>query len=352
MTTEEGPIPTKLKYICWTLYNYTEADEKRIAEIKDFNYYVYGKEICPTTGRPHLQGYCQIKGKKYISLSYFKKIMGRQDIHVEKSFAKLQVFASNYCKKGEQPKEEYYEFKTAGPNYGKNADVTEWGEMGPGQGTRTDLLYIKTQILEEKKPLDEVVRESVENFQQLRFAEALWKYIPLSEEWLPKEVHWFYGPTGCGKTKEAYAMIQGRSWWRSGRNDKWFHNYWGQEVAIIEELRPGNWEYPFLLQLTGDREIYVEYKGGFCIWKPKVIIITTPETPEQTYKGQVTYHDNIDQLIRRLNKGKNIREFKVPVAEPTDVQVLIDELSEEEKETKRKREEADDFECNKIQKIN
>jgi len=55
---------SKYKY-CYTLNNYTESDEidiinwcKKCAII-----YIVGREICPTTGTPHLQGYFRVKDK-------------------------------------------------------------------------------------------------------------------------------------------------------------------------------------------------------------------------------------------------------------------------------------------------
>ncbi len=52
------------RYI-FTLNNYTEEDVKILMEEKVFfSYLLFGKEIAPTTGTPHLQGYFELPKKK------------------------------------------------------------------------------------------------------------------------------------------------------------------------------------------------------------------------------------------------------------------------------------------------
>jgi len=44
---------------CFTIHNYTPAMEHSLKTWKRFSYLVYGHEICPDTGTPHLQGYAE-----------------------------------------------------------------------------------------------------------------------------------------------------------------------------------------------------------------------------------------------------------------------------------------------------
>lgn len=50
----------------FTLNNYTESDPETIKTYLDAkaDKFVFGKEICPTTGTPHLQGYMEFKNSK------------------------------------------------------------------------------------------------------------------------------------------------------------------------------------------------------------------------------------------------------------------------------------------------
>lgn len=46
-----------LKRFVFTLNNYGPEDEERIqGHIADFRFAIYGREIAPSTGTPHLQG--------------------------------------------------------------------------------------------------------------------------------------------------------------------------------------------------------------------------------------------------------------------------------------------------------
>lgn len=48
-------VPRRLRRICLTLHDWTDAEYKAITEL-DCTWMVIGKEHCPDTGRPHLQG--------------------------------------------------------------------------------------------------------------------------------------------------------------------------------------------------------------------------------------------------------------------------------------------------------
>lgn len=307
----------KFQYVCWTLNNYEQEEidfiKKKFDEKGSFlQYVVFGKEEAETTGTRHLQGYLQTK--RQVSQAAIKKIIPRAKLLVSK--ASLAQYAADYCKKGIQSHAEWEELKKEGPNYGRFADVTEWGTMKPGQGRRTDLIEIKKKVIEERMPINEVVVNYCENYQQARYAELLYKYIPLSTEYKPKEVYWFWGPTGTGKTREAYKMAhdRGMTMWISGKNDKWIQKYWGQKLALIDDVRAGDWYYTNLLRLTDGYEKEEECKGSSAIWHPEVIVITSPYPPEECYKGQVDYRDHINQLLRRIIE---IREFRyAPGEEP------------------------------------
>lgn len=72
-------------------------EEQHINKIKEkFQYIIYGKEICPTTKKKHLQGYCYFKNAK--SMSAVKKIFKDNAIHLEP--AKGSVAQNiKYCSK-------------------------------------------------------------------------------------------------------------------------------------------------------------------------------------------------------------------------------------------------------------
>jgi len=112
-------------YWVFTLHDYTDADIA-FFNVYDFAYVIYGKEICPTTGRKHLQGYFQLKKPtKVLSMKPFK-VEGR----------------SKYCKPAGGSLEECVTYAK------KDGDVYERGVPTPhkGKGARSDLAELQSAI--------------------------------------------------------------------------------------------------------------------------------------------------------------------------------------------------------------
>lgn len=104
------------KHWIFTLHDYTDVDINRLrSKAESLEYLCYGREIAPTTGRPHLQGY----------LCAFDRIRFRQVKDITGLRAHVQVArrsplaASTYAKKG--------------------GDFDEFGTLPEGQGNRSDL---------------------------------------------------------------------------------------------------------------------------------------------------------------------------------------------------------------------
>lgn len=51
---------------CFTINNYNDDDIARLDSV-DCQYIVYGREVAPTTGTPHLQGYVHFSAGKSVS---------------------------------------------------------------------------------------------------------------------------------------------------------------------------------------------------------------------------------------------------------------------------------------------
>ena len=57
----------RYRHIVFTLNNYSEDEYLNILNSEYFKYVIIGKEICPTTGTPHLQGYGELERHYYNS---------------------------------------------------------------------------------------------------------------------------------------------------------------------------------------------------------------------------------------------------------------------------------------------
>lgn len=121
---------------CFTLHNYTAEDEDRIKQhAESVKYCIFGREVCPTTGRRHLQGYVHFKTPK--RLSEIKRIFGAT-IHAEIAKGSAQQ-NKTYCS--------------------KTSDFWEVGELENKRGL--------TSVVEEIRkgtPLIDIAREYTEEY--------------------------------------------------------------------------------------------------------------------------------------------------------------------------------------------
>lgn len=241
-------------------------------------YVCWGVEKCPDTGKVHHQGYVEFSknvtiGKKN---GFLKKL--HNTIHWEKRKG-TQEQAINYCMKDG-------DFHEVGAKPDKN------------QGKRTDLDDIK-EMVKQGVPMSRIVEEAT-SYQGIRMAEKLKEYITVRRSWVT-EVFWYYGPTGCGKTKRAIEEA-GEDYWISGKDLKWWQGYDGHENVIIDDFRGDFCKFHELLRILDRYPYTVEVKGGSRQLLAKKIWITCPVHPEDVYKNQ----EDVNQLLRRITKIENL----------------------------------------------
>lgn len=128
---------SQLRNVCFTVFGFdegweSESGKQRYDEVTEalkgwqaVTYCVMGKEICPDTGRLHLQGYMELDSPK--KLSTLQNLL--PGVHFERR-KKTAEQAANYCK--------------------KDGDFTEWGELKK-QGKRTDLTEFMDAVKDGKK---------------------------------------------------------------------------------------------------------------------------------------------------------------------------------------------------------
>lgn len=135
-----------------------------------------------------------------------------------------------------------------------------------------------------------------------------------------RELHWFYGETGTGKTSKAWEIIRDKeqngfsysSITFSGRT--FINNYHGEDVVLIDDIRKSDIELNMLLKMLDRYEHVVNVKGGYCNWDAQVIIITCCFSPQDCFSyekedGSIKLYDNVVQLLRRLKEFGEVRCF-------------------------------------------
>jgi len=294
----------KFRNFCFTLHDYNDNDIFNINNLNNdnnniCNYIIYGKETCPNTGRKHLQGYIQCNQQYRYSEIKSKFLNDR--IHIENAKGSwIQNYS--YCT--------------------KDNEYTEIG-IPKKQGKRNDIIAIK-ELFNRGWTMSQLM-EYTDNYQNIRMIEKMIQYKKLDNKYYDREVIYIYGKSGSGKTTMAYNIINPDNFWRNNNDLKWFDGYDSNHDVIIDEFRDNFCEFSLLLQLLDNYMIRVPIKGGFTIWNPKKIIITSTKAPWELYASE---DEDMFQLYRRLSKVTTLVNFECAseVAGNTIPQLLKDGL--------------------------
>jgi hypothetical protein len=130
-----------------------------------------------------------------------------------------------------------------------------------------------------------------------------------------RNIYWYHGTTATGKTFIARNQMNRLahdlhcSWidfpiQNGGSN--WFDPKVGEaRIFLFEELRGGSLQLNHLLMLFDQYSCTLPIKGGLAPWNAEFIFVTTPYSPQETFR--FVENEKINQLIRRL---KVIAEFR------------------------------------------
>ena len=298
MAKAEKKVP---RSICWTCNNY--AKEGRMAQVEwlrtKCKYFVYGKEV-GESGTPHLQGYAEFQTQ--VRLQAFAK--GAHDINFEERKCRDPKRAADYCKKGDQSHAEWEANGTAGPNYGKNADVFEEGEIS-SQGRRNDIEACTTLIMEGHR-MRQVAVDNPVAFVKFNRGLIAFKQIMVKPRCSRPEVIVRYGPTGSGKTLLAKYETNDAYVWTakqmSSGQTAWFDGYDNESEVVFEEFR-GQIAFDSMLNILDRYDCKVQVKGAMCEFVATKIVLTSPIPPWEWYpRNAANLRDNIAQLQRRISR--------------------------------------------------
>ena len=233
-------------------------------EAGHFSYMVCQLEKAPETGQLHLQGYIQFTQNK--RLSFVKKLNDKA--HWETRKASHEA-ARDYCKKADT--------RVNGP--------WELGEeLVPKQGKRTDWAEVSTKISQgcTKK---QILQDHPHLAPCARGIDALIdahrKDPPLMRD---MDIWYLYGPTNTGKTHRAMTTFP-KAYVTKGKyfEGKTFDRYEGQEVLIMDEWSPYEWDLTLMNGLLDKWPcpLQCRYQNKDACWT-KVIILSNFK-PEECY---------------------------------------------------------------------
>lgn len=274
---------------CFTYNNYDEEVVEFFQNIcpRDASYIVFGKEEGENK-TPHLQGYIEFPNARRGS-AMRKLVNGKAHWEVRIGTAEE---ASDYCKKGNQPKEEWKLLKKKGPKYGMGAIIFEKGNISE-QGKRKDLEEVADLVMEGAS-LKEIGSTYPVQFIKYHKGIIALKSALYEHRTTKPVVIWRYGETGLGKTRrarEAHASVyikDGTQWW---------DGYEQQEAIIIDDF-DGRWPIRDLLRLLDYGPYQGQYKGGYIAINSSTIYITCDRNPDN-----IGYSvEELKQLKRRIDK--------------------------------------------------
>lgn len=233
---------------CWNFMtpNWTQEDIDSLSAVP-CKYMIYGKEVAPTTGMPHLQGFVQFTDQKTMS-AVQKVIRGHLTAVTSRPWDCIE-----YCK--------------------KEGDWTERGKppTNPGKRERDDWTgYV--DLIKEGRACDLPEKIYITQFRNIQAIEAKYRKVDttLDGDFVNE---WIWGPPGTGKSRTARAENPG-CFIKS--HNKWWDGYQQEDVVLIDDV-DSNWQgVTTHLKTWADRYSFpAEIKGGSMPIRPKKIVVTS-----------------------------------------------------------------------------
>jgi len=264
---------------CFTLNNYTEQDEEHIKHVLTSfaRYIIYGREVAPETGTPHLQGYVYFNNAR--QRKAVSRLLPRARLDVANGTAQQN---RTYCTKED--------------------DFFEWGEIPVERaearmrgGVANAARYSNAVELARRGDMD-TIRESDPQMFLVHGPRLESLYAPEARPLQGNLDHeWWVGPSGSGKSRLLWDLYPKHF---AKALNKWWDGYRHQEVVAIEEWSPKNDCTASSLKKWADRYPFPgEIKGG-CLQglRPKKIIVLSNYTPQQCFLNS----EDLDPILRRF----------------------------------------------------
>lgn len=272
---------------------------KYLKSCKTCDYVVAGREIAPSTGSPHFQGYVHFKNcvkiKKDIrKLGWFKPAKGSASQNYD------------YCTKDDKT-------------------PIEWG-------TRPRDIVIKTIGDLENADEEDVKQLSIQYYNVIE----KWRTNKANELTIddfgrkPVLVWYFWGPSGFGKSEVAELLAQRllvqyelKNWNRV----KFVNNFWmgvskGCKMALYDEWRDSHMKASEFLHFIDYKKHVLNIKNGSLKNMYEFIFITSTQDPSEIYKSvQGNSDEPRKQWLRRMICFEFTREY-----EESEYDELIDQI--------------------------
>lgn len=114
---------------------------------------------------------------------------------------------------------------------------------------------------------------------------------------------WICGKTGIGKSRVAKELCEymygSDETYFNASSSKFFSCYDAHDACIIDEFRFDSLKFTDLLRISDRYPYSIEVKGGFRQFLSKILFITSPLPPSETFLT-VSSSEDMEQLHRRI----------------------------------------------------
>lgn len=281
---EEADFSTsRLRRCCFTINNYDSETIGYLLKTVDYCYILFGMEVSPK-GTPHIQGYVEFNKPLYFH--QIKDLMPRAHIEPCRGTQSQNI---DYCK--------------------KSGNFKEFGSPR-SQGRRNDLKGL-IPICTTARSMRSVIEDSDLSLQAFKAIKDLMPILGVQRNWHTK-VEWFWGPSGTGKTRTAFELFNADPvsfYFKSNGSKEWWQGYDGQPNVLIDDIRPDDFSFQYLLGLFDRYPFTVETKGGSRQFLAEHIIVTCPYDVDTFLRKSFSAEgEKFNQFIRRVD---NVKEFKL-----------------------------------------
>lgn len=256
------------KNFCFTINNYTDENIRTLDSL-ECQFIIYGKELAPDTGTPHLQGYV-VFSQNYRLSRVIKLIPGHIEVAKGDSASNIK-----YCS--------------------KEGRHTVRGDPPASKGAhnKAKFDYVKILAASRSGDLSEIPAEIM-----FKYPKLVASHRVFNTEATEDKMIWCYGESGTGKSRwaretypDAYLKMC----------NKWWDGYNGEEVVIIEDFDKDHKCLCHHLKIWGDRYKFpAEIKGSKVDIRPRLIIITSNYHPRDIWDNE----KDLEPILRRFRLDK------------------------------------------------
>lgn len=236
------------------------CDESFWSDLVDrriLSYCEFGREVCPTSERSHLQVFCCFYNPR--SVSAVRQMFSPR--HVEPMRGRLE-HNKRYCRKSG-------DYVTLGK---APATDTECGQMEKDRWVGY-LKLAREGRFAEIPPKVYITHD--------RAFQRVWRdFRPTPSRLEPEQLKcfWIYGPTGVGKSRVVWDRLEssGTDFYVKMANNKWWDGYADEESVYYEDFPKDGKYLSYHIKVICDiYPVRVEVKGGAMFIRPKTIVVTS-----------------------------------------------------------------------------